>query len=225
METAVRNLKKALLVFHSPVDNTVSIDNAAKIFQYARHPKSFISLDRADHLLMNATDARYVGAMIASWVRKYLTIERPEPIQESEEKNHVVARIGDTGFRTEIMANGLSLIADEPLSVGGTNMGPTPYDYLVAGLGACTAMTLRMYADRKKWPLEEVVVSLSHKKIHAKDCETCETDQTMVDRIERELELIGPLEASQSQRLLEIADRCPVHRTLESHVKILTKIK
>ncbi|MDX2446909.1 MAG: OsmC family protein, partial [Desulfobacterales bacterium] len=121
--------------------------------------------------------------------------------------------------------NGLSLIADEPVSVGGTNMGPTPYDYLVAGLGACTAMTLRMYADRKKWPLEEVVVSLSHKKIHAKDCEACETDKAMVDWIERELELMGPLDESQTQRLLEIADRCPVHRTLESEVKIQTTLK
>ncbi len=225
MEKAVRNLRKALLVFHSPVDNTVSIDNAAKIFQYARHPKSFISLDQADHLLMNAEDARYVGAMIASWVRKYLTIERPEPTEDSKEKNRIVARIGDTGFRTEIMANGLSLIADEPVSVGGTNMGPTPYDYLVAGLGACTAMTLRMYADRKQWPLEEVVVSLSHKKIHARDCQTCETDQAMVDWIERDVELMGPLDASQSQRLMEIADRCPVHRTLESKVKIQTTLK
>jgi uncharacterized OsmC-like protein/alpha/beta superfamily hydrolase len=225
MEKAVRNLRKALLVFHSPVDNTVSIDNAGKIFQYARHPKSFISLDRADHLLMNAADARYVGAMIASWVRKYLTIERPETPEGGPEKNHIVARIGNAGFRTEIMANGLSLIADEPVSVGGTNMGPTPYDYLVAGLGACTAMTLRMYADRKKWPLEEVVVSLSHKKIHAKDCEACETDQTMVDWIERDLELMGPLDASQLQRLKDIADRCPVHRTLESKVKIQTTLK
>ena len=225
MEKAVRNLKKALLIFHSPMDNTVGIDNAARIFQYARHPKSFISLDQADHLLMNATDARYVGAMIASWVRKYLTIDRPEFSKGGEPENHVVAQIGKTGFRTEIMANGLSLIADEPVSVGGTNMGPTPYDYLVAGLGACTAMTLRMYADRKQWPLEEVVVALSHKKIHAKDCETCETNQPMVDWIERDLELVGPLDASQIQRLLEIADRCPVHRTLESEVEIQTTLK
>ena len=225
MEKAVRDLKKALLIFHSPMDNTVGIDNAARIFQYARHPKSFISLDRADHLLMNASDARYVGAMIASWVRKYLTIERPDTLKGGEPENHVVARIGKTGFRTEIMVNGLSLVADEPVSVGGTNMGPTPYDYLVAGLGACTAMTLRMYADRKQWPLQEVVVSLAHKKIHAKDCETCETDQAMVDWIERDLKLTGPLNASQSKRLMEIADRCPVHRTLESKVNIQTTLK
>ena len=225
MEKAVRNLKKALLIFHSPVDETVGIDNAARIFQYARHPKSFISLDQADHLLMNAGDARYVGAMIASWVRKYLTVEQPETLKDSSAKNSVVARIGETGFRTEIMANGLSLIADEPVSVGGTNQGPTPYDYLVAGLGACTAMTLRMYADRKKWPLEEVVVSLSHKKIHARDCQTCETDQAMVDVIERNVALMGPLDESQSQRLMEIADRCPVHRTLESKVNIQTTLK
>ncbi len=225
MEKAIRNLKKALLIFHSPVDNTVGIDNAAKIFQYARHPKSFISLDQADHLLMNASDARYVGAMIASWVRKYLGFDRPETLEGDLAKNRVVARIGETGFRTEIMANGLSLVADEPVSVGGTNMGPTPYDYLVAGLGACTAMTLRMYADRKQWPLEEVVVSLSHKKIHATDCQACEKDQVMVDRIERDVEVRGPLDASQSKRLMEIADRCPVHRTLESKVEIMTRLK
>ncbi len=225
MEKAVRNLNKALLIFHSPVDNTVGIDNAARIFQYARHPKSFISLDQADHLLMNASDARYVGAMIASWVRKYLSIDRPKTLEGSLAKNRVVARIGETGFRTEIMANGLSLVADEPVSVGGTNMGPTPYDYLVAGLGACTAMTLRMYADRKQWPLEEVVVSLSHKKVHATDCQTCETNPVMVDRIERDVEVTGPLDASQSKRLMEIADRCPVHRTLESKVEIKTSLK
>ena len=225
MEKAVRNLKKALLIFHSPVDNTVGIDNAAKIFQYARHPKSFISLDQADHLLMNANDARYVGAMIASWVRKYLSIDRPEITERNIARNRVVARIGETGFRTEIMANGLSLVADEPVSVGGTNMGPTPYDYLVAGLGACTAMTLRMYADRKQWPLKEVVVSLSHKKIHATDCQVCEKDQVMVDRIERDVEVKGLLDASQSKRLMEIADRCPVHRTLESKVEIKTRLK
>jgi uncharacterized OsmC-like protein/alpha/beta superfamily hydrolase len=225
LEKAVRNLKKALLIFHSPMDNTVGIDNAARIFQYARHPKSFISLDQADHLLMNAVDARYVGAMIASWVRKYLDLEQPEHSAGHAAENRVVAQIGDSGFRTEIMANGLAMIADEPISVGGTNMGPTPYDYLVAGLGACTAMTLRMYADRKKWPLEEVVVSLSHQKIHAEDCQACDTDQTMVDRIEREVELTGALSTSQLKRLMEIADRCPVHRTLESKVSIQTYLK
>ncbi len=225
LEEAVRNLRKALLIFHSPLDNTVSIDNAARLFQYARHPKSFISLDQADHLLLNAADARYVGAMIASWVRKYLDLAQAKKPESDAADNHIVARIGKSGFRTEIMANGLAMVADEPMSVGGTNLGPTPYDYLVAGLGACTAMTLRMYADRKKWPLEEVVVSLSHQKVHAKDCQACDTDQPMVDWIERELELKGSLSAAQLQRLMEIADRCPVHRTLESKVKIHTNLK
>jgi len=225
LEEAVRNLRKALLIFHSPLDNTVGIDNAGRLFQYARHPKSFISLDQADHLLLNATDARYVGGMIASWVRKYLDLTQPQKPESDAADNQIVARIGKTGFRTEIMSNGLAMIADEPISVGGTNMGPTPYDYLVAGLGACTAMTLRMYADRKKWPLEEVVVSLSHQKIHAKDCQACDTDQPMVDWIERELQVEGALSAAQLQRLMEIADRCPVHRTLESKVKIHTNLK
>ena len=224
LEEAVHNLRKALLIFHSPLDNTVGIDNASRLFQYARHPKSFISLDQADHLLLNAADARYVGAMIASWVRKYLDLSQPQKSDSDAADNRIVARIGKSGFRTEIMANGLSMIADEPISVGGTNMGPTPYDYLVAGLGACTAMTLRMYADRKKIQLEEVVVVLTHQKVHAKDCQACDTDQPMVDWIDRELTFKGSLSANQLQRLMEIANRCPVHRTLESKVKIHTSL-
>jgi len=225
MEDVIRNLKKALLIFHSPVDNTVGIDNAAKIFQTAHHPKSFVSLDQADHLLMNEADAIYVGNVIAAWARKYIDISRHVPVKREVEDNRVVAKTGKTGYRTEVMANGLALVADEPVSLGGTNAGPTPYEYLVAGLGACTSMTLRMYADRKKWPLEEVVVELTHNKIHAKDCEMCNTQSRLVDQIEREVELIGPLDGAQRQRLLEIADKCPVHRTLHSKVIINTKLK
>lgn len=135
--------------------------------------------------------------------------------------NRVVVRTG-TGLRTDIMANGYTLVADEPVSMGGTGAGPTPYDYLVAALGACTAITVRMYADRKRWPLESVTVRLDHQRIHAKDCEECETKEGRIDRIEREIELAGPLEKEQRRRLLEIANRCPVHRTLESEVVVET---
>lgn len=224
MTDSIQNLKKALLILHSPIDNTVGIENAAKIFKTARHPKSFISLDTADHLLMNAEDSLYVGNTVASWAGRY--IGRKKAVTEkTAPKNRVVAKTGKQGFRTEIMANGFPLVADEPLSLGGTDLGPSPYEFLTAGLGACTSMTLRMYADRKKWPLDEIIVELAHKKIHARDCETCDTEKGMVDQIERELILKGPLDETQRKRLLEIADRCPVHRTLNSKVMIHTKIK
>jgi len=225
MEKTIKNLKKALIIFHSPIDNTVGIENAAKIFQAARHPKSFISLDGADHLLMNERDSSYVGTVIAAWARKYIAVPKDNAGKFDVTDNRVVARIGKSGFRTEIMANGQSLVADEPISLGGTGTGPSPYEFLTAGLGACTAMTLRMYADRKKWPLEAVSVELKHNKIHAKDCDACETQNAMVDQIERWIDIMGPLDEKQRRRLLEIADRCPVHRTLHSEVIIETKLR
>ena len=141
----------------------------------------------------------------------------------SSKDNRVVVRTGST-LRTEVMANGYTLLADEPVGMGGTNSGPTPYDYLLAALGACTAMTVRMYADHKKWPLESVTVRLGHKKVYARDCEECETEDRKIDRIGLELELSGPLEETQRRRLLEIAERCPVHRTLESEVLVETRL-
>jgi uncharacterized OsmC-like protein len=141
----------------------------------------------------------------------------------SSKNNRVVVRTG-TGLRTDVRANGYALVADEPASVGGTDAGPTPYDYLLVALGSCTAITLRMYADRKRWPLESVTVHLSHKKVHARDCEECETKDGKIDRIRLELELAGPLEEPQRGRLLEIAKRCPVHRTLESEVMMETSL-
>lgn len=220
MAETIRNLKRALLIFHSPIDNIVGIDNAAEIFQAAKHPKSFISLDHADHLLTDESDSLYVGSVIAAWAKKYLGITETPPEQPDATDNRIVVRTGKHAFHTEINANGHNLVADEPISFGGTNTGPTPYDYLVAALGACTSMTLRMYADRKGWPLEAAIVRLKHRKVHARDCQDCENQSTRFDQIDREIELIGPLDDAQKARLLEIADRCPVHRTLHSEIVV-----
>jgi uncharacterized OsmC-like protein/alpha/beta superfamily hydrolase len=219
--TKIRNLRKALLVCHAPSDQTVGVDNASRIFKEALHPKSFVSLDTADHLLSDARDSCYVGAVIAAWASRYL---EKTPKSPSEEDAQVLVRTGRAHFRTEIVANGHRMVADEPEAVGGTDQGGTPYDYLLAALGACTAITLRMYADRKKWALNEIVVRLQHSKVHAEDCEDCETQEGRVDIIGRKIELGGDLDKSQRQRLLEIADRCPVHRTLHSEIVVRTDL-
>ena len=222
-EMTIRRLKKALLVLHSPIDNVVGIENAALIFMAAKHPKSFISLDRADHMLSDPKESLYAGTIIGAWAMKYID----DPVaQEPEDSDHrVVVRTGKNGFITEVRAGRHAMIADEPLSAGGTDRGPTPYDLLTAALGACTSMTLQMYARRKKWPLEEAVVRLNHRKMHTKDCEECETREGHLDHIDRELELIGPLDDEQRVRMKEIADRCPVHRTLHSEISVSTHLK
>jgi putative redox protein len=225
MEDTIRKLDKPLLVLHSPKDEVVGMENARTIFEAAGQPKSFFSLDQADHLLSNRQDSSYAGSVLAAWARKYLDIEEPAPPQRDLADNRVVLRTGRNGYQTEIIANEHRLIADEPLAVGGANTGPTPYDYLVSALGACTSMTLRMYADRKNWPLEAVMVRLKHEKIHAEDCRECENKTGKIDRIEREIELFGKLDEAQRKRLLEIADRCPVHRTLTSEINIKTELK
>lgn len=215
-------LRKALIVFHSPVDTTVSIENAQEIFVAAKHPKSFVSLDQADHLLSNSADSVYVGAVIAAWARKY--IGTPEDMRPTLGDAEVAVRTGSDGLFSRINARGHALLADEPTSVGGTDLGPSPYDYLAAALGTCTGMTLRLYADRKGWPLDAVEVRLSHQKIHAADCSECETREGKIDEIRRSITLLGDLSTEQRAKLLEIADKCPVHRTLHSEVRVLTSL-
>ena len=224
----LRLLKAALLVMHSPRDQVVGIENAANIYRAAPHPKSFISLDSADHLLSDVRDSRYAGGIIATWASRYLELpdtSAPSHVPSEVIDNRVTARTGADGFRTELFANGFPLVADEPVEVGGGNEGPSPYEYLLAALGACTGMTLRMYARSKGWPLEDVVVRLSHQKIHANDCRDCDAKGPQIDSIERELELLGELDEAQRQRLLEIAGRCPVHRTLTGEVRIGTVLQ
>ncbi|MEL6558386.1 MAG: alpha/beta fold hydrolase [Bacteroidota bacterium] len=217
----ISKLDKALLILHSPQDATVGIDNAAQIYTAAKHPKSFISLDGADHLMTRKEDSLYVGEVISSWVFRYIEVEEKENI--STEGDVVVVTPG-TSYTTEIMAGSHSMIADEPKEVGGKDLGPSPYDYLTAALGACTSMTLRMYADHKKWDLQEVRVHLTHNKRHKADCEDCENDKSKIDHFDREIELEGDLSDEQRKRLLEIADRCPVHRTLHGEVVVNTKL-
>ena len=222
LQDCLATLRKALLVFHSPTDDLVGIENASHIFTAAKHPKSFVSLAGADHLLSKASDAVYVANVIAAWAERYL--DRPETMTETEvETGLVLVRETHGGkFQQEILTGPHRLLADEPVKLDGLDSGPGPYDFLLAGLGACTSMTIRLYADFKKIPLANVSVRLSHGKIHAKDCETCDTKVSMVDRIERAITLEGPLDAEQRQRLMEIADKCPVHKTLTSEIDIRT---
>jgi putative redox protein len=221
MEETIRTLDRALLVFHSPVDRTVGVGNAAKIFQAAKHPKSFISLDDADHLLTTRSDAEYLGVVLGAWAEKYVDRSASEADVFDE---GVRTQTGDS-YRTTIQAGPHSLVSDEPEDVGGDDAGPTPYDLLLSALGSCTGMTLRMYADRKEWPLNETIVRLSHGKIHAADCEKCDTDEGKVDRIEREIEVRGDLSEDQRARLLEIANKCPVHRTLHNEVSVRSSLR
>ena len=223
LNECLATLRKALLVFHSPTDDLVGIDNASHIFVAAKHPKSFVSLAGADHLLSKKDDAVYVANVIAAWTDRYL--ERPEIMTESQVlEGLVLVRETHGGkFQQEILTGPHRLIADEPVKVGGLDSGPGPYDFLLAGLGACTSMTIRLYAEFKKIPLTNVAVRLNHeKKIHTKDCEDCADKVTKVDHIDRAITLEGPLSAEQRAKLMEIADKCPVHQTLESEVEIHT---
>lgn len=222
----IEKLRKPLLVIHSPVDKIVGVDNAARIFTHAKHPKSFLSLDDADHLLTGRAHARYAGDAIAAWASRYtgLSLHPDMPETSLKGKDATLVTEAGTGKFTHIVDSaGHRLIADEPLSYGGDNRGPSPYDFLSIGLGACTGMTIRLYAEHKGIGLERVAVSVTHDKVHASDCDDCETKDNKVDTFTREIELTGDLSDEEREKLMKIADKCPVHRTMHAEIKVRTK--
>jgi uncharacterized OsmC-like protein/alpha-beta hydrolase superfamily lysophospholipase len=221
----ISSLRKALLIMHAPTDDTVGIDNATRIFTAAKHPKSFVSLAGADHLLSDRRDSSYVADVIAAWASRYL---EPAGLQQAADlddkpREVVVRETRNAKFQQGVSIGPHRLLADEPVAAGGQDTGPAPYDFLLAGLGACTSMTMRLYADRKSLPLERTTVTLRHSKIYAQDCAECETRTGMLDQIERIISMDGALDAEQRKKLLEIADKCPVHRTLTSEIRIVTR--
>lgn len=220
MEGAIGGLKRPLLIFHSPQDKIVGIDNARLIYDAAKHPKSFISLDGADHLLSDKRDAQYVAETLAVWSTRYVQCRREltdaprEEMGEPSPDEVVVAETGEGKYMNHVVVGRHHFYADEPVEVGGNGAGPDPYALVAAALGACTSMTLRMYAERKGWPLERVQVRVNHDKIHAGDCAHCEQEEGKIDKLTRAIKVEGDLDDDQRRRLLEIADRCPVHATL-----------
>ncbi len=220
---AIANLKAALLVLHAPLDAIVSIDNASRIFLAAKHPKSFVTLDDADHLITRAGDAEYAADVIATWAGRYLPLKPPAPPPGAPEGIVRVSEASPDGFLQDVVSGPYHhALADEPEAYGGTNRGMSPYGFLSAGLGACTSMTIRMYARRKGWPLTHVSVDICHDKVHAQDAETGSGDR--IDTWRRKIRLRGDLSGDQRQRLLEIADKCPVHRTLERSSEVVTEL-
>lgn len=225
LEGTIRELKRALLVLHSPIDDVVGIDNASQIFQAARHPKSFVSLDGADHLVSKPADAAYVADVISAWARRFV----PEwSVDESAPQAIVVEENGLGKFANAVQSGRHRLLADEPMSVGGLDTGPSPYDYLSIALGACTSMTLRMYAGFKKMSLGRVRVTVTHGKVAADHCADCEGIDAgrggKIDRFERQIQVDGPVDEALRNKLLEIADKCPVHRTLEGGALVVTTV-
>jgi len=223
LKSAIHNLDAALLILHAPRDEIVAIDNASEIFLAARHPKSFITLDNADHLISRAQDAEYAADLIAAWAGHYIDLTPPAPPPGAPEGIVRVSEADADGFLQDIQSGpDHHALADEPLAYGGTNRGMSPYGFVGAGLGACTAMTIRMYARRKGWPLTHVSVDISHAKVHAQDAAT--GSKNRIDEFSRLIRLEGDLDADQRARLMQIADKCPVHRTLENGARVTTEL-
>ena len=224
LKACVANLNTALLVMHAPLDTIVSVDNAAEIFMAAKHPKSFVTLDDADHLITRAEDTEYAADVITTWATRYLKLRAPAPPIGAPEGIVRTCEADPKGFLQDIHSGPVHhALADEPLAYGGTNRGMSPYGFLSAGLGACTSMTIRMYARRKGWPLDHVSVDVNHSKVHAQDAANESTDK--IDEWNRKITFTGVLSKEQRQRLLEIADRCPVHRTLEQSSEVVTELE
>jgi len=218
----IQNMKSALLVMHAPLDDIVGVENATQIFVAAKHPKSFVTLDNADHLITRGEDAEYAAEVIAAWVSRYLDLRPPAPPIGAPEGVTRVSESDPAGFLQDVAAGPKHhVLADEPMAYGGTDRGLTPYQFLAAGLGACTSMTVRMYARRKGWPLKHVSVDVTHDKVHAQDAEV---GRSKIDTFTRILKLEGDLDDAQRARLLEIADKCPVHKTLEQGARVDTKL-
>ncbi len=239
----VGKLRKALLIFHSPVDQTVPVEDAAVIYGWARHPKSFVSLDDADHLLSRAADAEYVADTLVAWIKRYLPDHSLSEVSEKRSGQVLIEGNQTAGthvangqllvaeknlrFTRHIMTDDHQWYADEPMDVGGDNQGPDPYELLLASLGACTSMTMRMYANRKDWPVEQIYVSLRHENVHSDDCLNCDYkgEPRKLDVLHRDIRIEGDsLTQEQREKLLEIANKCPVHRTLHNHPVVLSRL-
>ncbi len=229
LRAAIGALRRPLLVLHAPRDQIVGIEHATQIVTAAKHPKSFVSLDDADHLLSRRADAEYVAELLSAWASRYLETSASSAEASPAEGAVVVRETGAGRFQNEVRVGRHRMLADEPRAVGGDDAGPGPYDFLLTALGACTSMTLRMYAERKGWPVEGLRVTLRHAKVHAEDCAGCDESskaaKAKIDRIEREIEIAGPLDEDQRARMLTIADKCPVHRTLHGPVKVHTTLR
>ena len=222
LPSVAKSLRKPLLIMHSPQDDTVGINNAEEIYHAAHHPKSFVSLDGADHLLMNKQDSIYAGTVIAGWASRYVGLPDQDTLKTSHD---VVASLdGDNGFTTQMKLGNHYMTADEPESFGGNNFGPTPYQLVSAGLSACTVMTIQMYARRKGWEIRNIEVHTSYDKEHAVDCEACDVDSAKIDTFHRAIRIDSDLDDKQITRILQIADKCPVHKTLHSETQVVTRL-
>ncbi|AUP80193.1 bifunctional alpha/beta hydrolase/OsmC family protein [Flavivirga eckloniae] len=224
LPTIVKQLRKPLLILHAPTDTVVGIKNAEQLYHNAHHPKSFVTLDNADHLLSNSKDSQYAGNVIGTWVQRYFEPKENKMLETKGEQLVGHLNLIEDNFTTSIQTKNHTMIADEPASIGGDDFGPSPYEYLNAGLVACTAMTLKMYAQRKQWDLQEVFVYVTHSRKHSDDLGLEIEKPTYLDHISKKLKFVGNLDETQKQRLKEIASKCPVHKTIASEVVFNTTI-